>query len=436
MKDKKQNQEKLPSIYSSANSSNNSKTNQSILRRNEIIDEYIKSMDKKTNGGNELSATSEEDDKDPFCLKNLKPIKRESNKLILPNFAKREKLKSESSSRKKFAKENINNSNKFYNSQSNNLNDNNSHKNISKNKNLSENNIYGDNSSYIGKFLINNNINNNLNSKWTSSNNVYDKYNNHANYNIYIRNKNKNNIKSNNINKKEDKGRSRSHIGNKPSYNLYYDKNNYMFNNNSNGNIQNRKFTSTQIDIKNKNNPKNYKRNFTAKILKNTKISIVENNKQNKKYGKHRVYSTLNTRRIVENKHQIYEKLINEKNNPYGLGWINRMLGKNNEEKVGVTKGFVNGVPVVKILSRGELSKKEIKKRLAEIEKRKKEEENKFNNIVNADAKMNEDELDDEYNIPKEILEQFNKNSKNFFKVRKDIIEEPAEMEEEPMNEK
>ena len=436
MKDKKQNQEKLPSIYSSANSSNNSKTNQSILRRNEIIDEYIKSMDKKTNGFNELSAASEEDDNDPFCLKNLKPIKRESNKLILPNFAKREKLKSESSSRKKFAKENINNSNKFYNSQSNNLNDNNSHKNISKNKNLSENNIYGDNSSYIGKFLINNNINNNLNSKWTSSNNVYDKYNNHANYNIYIRNKNKNNIKSNNINKKEVKGRSRSHIGNKPSYNLYYDKNNYMFNNNSNGNIQNRKFTSTQIDIKNKNNPKNYKRNFTAKILKNTKISIVENNKQNKKYGKHRVYSTLNTRRIVENKHQIYEKLINEKNNPYGLGWINRMLGKNNEEKVGVTKGFVNGVPVVKILSRGELRKKKIKKRLAEIEKRKKEEENKFNNIVNADAKMNEDELDDEYNIPKEILEQFNKNSKNFFKVRKDIIEEPAEMEEEPMNEK
>ena len=436
MKDKKQNQEKLPNIYSSTNSNNNSKTNQSILRRNEIIDEYIKSMDKKTNGMNELSATSEEDDKDPFCLKNLKPIKRESNKLILPNFAKREKLKSESSSRKKIAKENINKNNKVNNSPSNNLNDNNNHKNISKNKNNSENNIYGDNSSYIGKFLINNNINNNLNLKWTSSNNAYDKYINNANYNIYLRNKNKNSIKNNNINKKEVKGRSRSHIGNKPSYNLYYDKNNYMFNNNSNGNIQNRKFTSTQMDIKNKINPKNYKRNFTAKILKNTKISILENNKQNKKYGKHRVYSTLNTRRIVENKHQIYEKLINEKNNPYGLGWINRMLGKNNEEKVGVTKGFVNGVPVVKILSRGELSKKEIKKRLSEIEKRKKEEENKFNNIVNADAKKNEDELDDEYNIPKEILEQFNKNSKNFFKVRKDIIEEPAEMEEEPMNEK
>ena len=432
MKDKKQSQEKLPNIYSSTNS-----TNQSILRRNEIIDEYIKSMDRKANGINELSATSEEDDKDPFCLKNLKHIKKESNKLILPNFAKREKLKSESSSRKKMAKENINN-NKVNTSQ-NNLNDNNN-KNMSKNKNLSENNIYGNNSPYGGKFLINNSINNNLNSKWTSSINTYDKYISHANYNIYLRNKNKNSIKINCVNKKEVKGRSRSHIGNKPSYNLYYDKNNYLFNNNSNSNsncnIQNRKFISTQIDTKNKINPKNYKRNFTAKILKNTKISILENNKQNKKYGKHRVYSTLNTRRIVENKHQIYEKLINEKNNPYGLGWINRMLGKNNENKVGVTKGFVNGVPVVKILGKGELSKKEIKKRLAEIEKQKKEEENKLNKIVNADAKMNKDDLDDEYNIPKEILEQFNKNSKNFFKVRKDIIEEPAEMEEEPMNEK
>ena len=89
-------------------------------------------MDRKANGINELSATSEEDGKDPFCLKNLKHIKKELNKLILPNFAKREKLKSESSSRKKMAKENINNNNKVNISQ-NNLIDNNN-KDISKNK--------------------------------------------------------------------------------------------------------------------------------------------------------------------------------------------------------------------------------------------------------------------------------------------------------------
>ena len=54
-----------------------------------------------------------------------------------------------------------------------------------------------------------------------------------------------------------------------------------------------------------------------------------------------------------------------------------------------------------------------------------------MNKIVKAEAKLKEGELDDEYNIPKEILEQFNKNSKNFFKARKDIIEQPEEEEEQ-----
>ena len=437
MKDKIQNQEKLPNIYSSTNSNNNSKTNQSILRRNEIIDEYIESMDKKENGLNEISLTSEEDDKDPFsskAIKNLKPIKKEINKLILPNFIKREKLKSESSSRKKNFKENFNNNkiNQDNENKANNISEKNFLNKIIKNKNSSENNIYENSNSYLGNFLINNNANNKLNSKWTLSSNTYNNYINYANHKILNKNKNKFKINNNNLNKIDTKGRSRSHIGNKPSYNLYNtEKNNYLFSNNSNVNTPNRKYTSTQVDINKNIYAKNYKRNFTAKILKNNKISILENNKQNKKYGKHRVYSTMNTRRIVENKHQIYEKLINEKNNPYGLGWINKMLGKNNEEKVGLAKGFINGVPVVKILSRGELTKKELKKKLSEIERKKKEEESKMNKIVKAEAKLKEGELDDEYNIPKEILEQFNKNSKNFFKARKDIIEQPEEEEEQ-----
>jgi hypothetical protein len=254
-----------------------------------------------------------------------------------------------------------------------------------------------------------------------------------------------------NKNCKEEKGRSRSHIGNKPSYYLYCEKQNHFANNKGNSSANNKKYISTQVEIFQKNNnnyntnynsiynvyqSKNYKRNFTAKILKNTKISILENNKVLKKPGKTRVYSTLNTRRIVENKHQIYEKLINKKNNPYGLGWINKMLSKNNEEKIGLSRGFVNGVPVVKILSKGDLSKREIKRRLAEIERKKKEEVNKNNKIINAQAKMDESELDDEYNIPKEILEQFNKNSKNFYKFRKDIIEAPEEEEEQYTNQK
>lgn len=418
----------LPNIYSPTNNNNISETNQNILRRNEIIDEYIKSIDKKTNGFNEISVTSEEDDKDPFSLKNLKPIKREKNKLILPNFAKREKLKSLSSSRKneKDKKNNILvNNNQVINQKND----------ISKNKNYSDNNINGNTNPYFGKFCYNN-INDNLNSKWAPSNDTYKNYINHAKYNIYLKNSDKHKM---NNSKNEIKGRSKSHIGNKPSFSLYYDnKKHYLSNNNSNSNIKNRKFNSPQVDIIYKKNSKNYKRNYTAKFLKNKKISILGNNNQNKKYGKNRVYSThttLNTKRIVESKHEIYSKLINEKKNPYGLCWINKILGKNNEQKVGFAKGFVNEVPIVKMLNRVELSKKEIKKKLAEIEQKKKEEEEyKYNKIINAKAKMNDTELDDEYNIPKEILDQFNKNTKNFFKVRKDIVEQPDEEEEEPTN--
>ena len=85
MKEKNQIEEKLPNIYSSVNNKS-SQSNQSILRRNEIIDEYILSMDKKGNGFNEISLTSEEDDKDPFsskAIKNLKPLKKETNKYIV-----------------------------------------------------------------------------------------------------------------------------------------------------------------------------------------------------------------------------------------------------------------------------------------------------------------------------------------------------------------
>ena len=437
MKEEKIN-ENLPNIYSSTNS----QTKQSIIKRNEIIDEYILSLDKKTNGNNEISLTSEEDDKDPFSsnvIKNLKPIKKEKNKLILPNFAKREKLKSESNFKEKNNIQNNNNQAAHKNNTSEkDQHSQHSHRKMSKTKNYSENNIYGNNNIYLPNFLNNNCSNSKwaLSSKYTYSN--YINFSNNTNNNI-LQKHHKSNSNSHSLSK-EIKGRSRSHIGNKHSFILYNEKTSFL-NNNSNRNIHNKKYISTQVDlIPKKNNTNLYlkssKRNFTAKILKNKKISILENNKQNKKIGKTRVYSTLNTRKIVENKHQIYEKLVNEKNNPYGLGWINKMLGKNNDEKVGFTKGFVNGVPVVKILSKGELSKREIKKRLSEIEKKKKDEENKYNKLMNIDAKVNRDELDDEYNIPKEILEQFNKNTKNFFKLRKDIIEEPEEEEEEQAKEK
>jgi hypothetical protein len=332
------NKEKLPDIYSTKLASD-----QSIKQRNEVIDEYIKSLEnnKGESKQNEVSAISE-DEKDPFSndnIKNLKPIKSSKNKLILPNFKKRENIKSHSSSYQK--------QNKY----------------LKQKKNYSESNIHRIHKDE--RLPSHKEINNNLNSKWSTCSSSYTNY-----INFY-----KKNTKNN------------------ANCNLFKFRNDYS-------NIYNQ-------------------RNYTA---------IIGQKFENKKIFNQRINSTLNTKKILENKRQIYEKLIKEKNNPYGLNWINKIFKKNNNEKIELSKKqFKNGVPIIKLLGKKDMNKRDIKKKLNEIQRKKKEEENEYNKIIHAKAKLNEDELDDEYNIPNEILEQFNQNKKNFFKLRKDIIEMPDE---------
>ena len=334
--------EKLPDIYSSKNMNAKSFYEQSIKERNEIIDEYIKSLDEKKGGSkqNEMSYISD-DDKDPFSSKNienLKQIKSAKNKLILPNF------KGEMEKNKSYSKGN---------------------KSLKKKKNYSENNIIN----RANKKGINE-INNNINSKWVTCSSSYTNYLNHS--------------------KK---------------------------NNKNNGNYGLFKFRNIYNNLY--NNFYNSKRNFTANISKKQAMKNLFNQ---------RINSTFNTQKMVENKRHSYEKLIKAKNNPYGLDWVNKIFRNNNNEKIELSKKqFRNGVPIIKLLGKKDLNKKEIKKRLSEIQRKKKEEENEYNKIIHAKAKLNQEELDDEYNIPNEILEQFNQNKKNFFKFRKDIIEEPDE---------
>ena len=345
------NYEKLPDIYSSNNNSiNKYLSQQSINQRNEVIDEYIKQLDenKGENKQNENSNLSD-DEKDPFSpnnIKNLKPIKSNKNKLILPNFKKRESLKSQSYSKKE-------------------------KKRLRKKNNYSDNNII----SKVHKQAktpsnIFSEMNNNTNSKWVTCSSSYTKY-------IY---------------------NSKKTSKNNGNCNLFKYRNNIY--NNLYNNICN-------------------KRNYTANIGQKPEFKKIHNL---------RINSTLNTQKIIENKRQIYEKIIKEKNNPYGLDWISKIFKKNNNEKIELSKNqFRNGVPIIKLLGKKDMNKREIKKKLIEIQKKKKEEENEYNKIIHAKAKLNEGELDDEYNIPNEILEQFNKNKKNFFKFRTDIIEVPDE---------
>ena len=434
--------ERLPDIYSPKNQNS---SRQSIAKRNQIIDDYLKSLD-QGNNNKQNDSSSEEDDKDPFSsknIKNLKPLKKPKNRLILPNFQKREKLKSESNSR--------NNKNKSMPKNITNDNFIKKNKKMQKNKNFSENNIMNKlidvKTIHTEKLLEINNVNHNLNSKWTKNcistyNNFINLKKNKKNLN-YIQYKKKNEVKVNHLNNINNtlmqQIRSKSHI--KQSFELYKDKIMLKKNNinktisgNNKLNMKGKNLTQIGIIIPYNNAGVNNlynntfkierskRRNFTAKMIQ-TKISI----KKNKKFNNYRINSTSNNHRAIENKHQTYEKLIQEKSNPYGLYWINKILRKNAKEKVGVSKEFINGVPVVRLMGKESISKREIKRRLSEIEQRKKMEENKYNKIINAEAKLNKNDLEEEYNLPKNILEQFNKNRKNFFKLRKDIIEEPNE---------
>ena len=434
--------ERLPDIFSSKLNNNQYSSRQSIEKRNQVIDDYLKSLDQKSKNKNDLSISSSEDEKDPFsskAIKNLKPIKKPKNQLILPNFKKRERLKKEKASR---------NNTSIPKNKTLNESTPKKIKKMPKNKNLSENNIMNkiisEKNNYMGKVKNMNAKNNKLNSKWTTSSSTYKDYINFAknwNYNLN-KIKYKNKFKLSNINNNTNTHtmikfheRSKSHI--KQSYNLYKEKINSFFNNKTiidpkkllittkgkNSSTQAKIISYNNAGINNNNLYNNLnkverskKRNFTAKIIKN-KISI----KENKKMSNYRINSTIN------NKNHKYEKLIQEKNNPYGLYWVNKILKKNTIEKASLSKEFINGVPIIKLKGKSSLSKREMKKRLTEIERRKKLEENKYNNLINAEAKLNKEELDEEYNIPNELLNQFNKNTKNFFKIKKGITEQPEE---------
>ena len=439
------NTERLPELYyNNINNNNNQNIHkQTIEERNKVIDDYLNSLEQIGVKKNEISSSSE-DEKDPFssnALKNIKPLKKSSNKLILPNFRKKLDIKNEidkrnntSMPKNKIIEENISKKTKK----------------MTRNKNLSDNNmlqkIVEGKLQYMNKPINANKKNNkNAKSKWTISSNTFNEYisfsKKNKNCNLY-KNKNINEIKFSHINNSlnykalmQSQLRSKSHMKN--SYNLYKDKinsflknktiNNYynkLLDDKKGKNIPNKQVIIPYNNAENSNlymniikNEKNKRRNFTAKIIKK-KIELSEKMKKNKNLVNSRINSTLN------NNHQKYEKLIKEKNNPYGLVWVNKIL-KINNGKLGLSKEFINGVPIVKIIGKNSLTKRETKKRLCDMEKMRKIEENKYIKLINAEPKLNERNLDDEYNLPNEIMKQLYK--KNNLTFRNHIIEKPDE---------
>lgn len=282
--------EELPEIYE----------HQSIKKRNEIVEEYINSLDKKSNAKDD---DIEDDDNDPFSSAQIGKLKKIEKEKFTPQEIinlNRYKIKSEQGKRK-------------YNNNIDNLTD---------------------------RKDISNNSKRNISQKRTHS---------------------------------QRKSREKK--------NLFYNK--YE------------------------------KRNNTAKAIKNKQFNLKNTNVEKSK----RVYSTLNSKRLINNQHNFYSKLINDKNNLYSINWANKILNKNYGYKIGMN-GFINGVPNLIINNKNKkiLTKKELKERLNKLQNNK--------NIINI---LKDKEYFEEDNIPNEILSQFNTNHKNFFKFRKDIIEEPEE---------
>ena len=167
------NTERFPDLFYNSNNNQNI-TKQTIEERNKVIDDYLNSLEQIGVKKNEISSSSE-DEKDPFsskALKNLKPLKKSSNKLILPNFRKKLDIKNEidkrnntSMPKNKIIEEKISKKNKK----------------MTRNKNLSDNNmlqkIVEGKLQYMNKPINANKKNNkNAKSKWTISSNTFNEY--------------------------------------------------------------------------------------------------------------------------------------------------------------------------------------------------------------------------------------------------------------------
>jgi len=105
---------------------------------------------------------------------------------------------------------------------------------------------------------------------------------------------------------------------------------------------------------------------------------------------------------------------IKDKKNPYSLSWVNKILNQNDYKLEIKPKNNNNNKNKIQI--NNFVKNKEIKNE-------KKEEI--VNNKDDKDDNDKEEELDEEQQM------QFYKNQKNFFKARKDIQEEPEDLEED-----
>ena len=215
-----------------------------------------------------------------------------------------------------------------------------------------------------------------------------------------------------------------------------------------------RTFTGKDINKKIKLNMKsknvNKKRTFTGKDI-NKKIKLGSTNysnynngknsdklpkigkvkkKQKNHYVKNYIYNFNYNNYNYSHNHNYNYNInnininIKDKNNPYSLSWVNRILSQNDYRLE--IKQKSNGIPKLVTLNK----KSEIINKIYNNNKL------YINNYVKDEKEKKEENDKKENEKDKDNEMQFYKNQKNFFKARKDIKEEPEDLEEDKEEDK
>jgi len=114
---------------------------------------------------------------------------------------------------------------------------------------------------------------------------------------------------------------------------------------------------------------------------------------------------------------------IKDKKNPYSFSWVNKFLNQN-DYKLEIKE---KEKPKTKL----KLSNINNTKKNNFVKNNEKKEEKEEKELINENNNNNKEEEDKEEELDEEQQMQFYKNQKNFFKARKDIQEEPEDLEED-----
>ena len=189
-------------------------------------------------------------------------------------------------------------------------------------------------------------------------------------------------------------------------------------------------------------NTNNNKSNKNKISIKDKFPKIDKNkNKTNKNYIRNYLYNVKyggNNKHIHNYNFNINNININikDKRNPYSIDWLSRILRQNDYTLE--IKEISNGIPkLIPLNKKDDFIHKIYNNNKLHInnyindEKTKKEKEKEKEKENNKDKDKNKENKIDNEDLDEEQQMQFYKNQKNFFKVRKDIQEEPEDLEDD-----